>query len=166
MYNTTNTITGPRGLSGINDAVEVIWKRVNRNSGADCAATNTCYSREVVERVMNAYISALTTDKLFSYYSPGMRDKVCPIVAPLAQVPVNQVCAILNELFEATQAGYLDSTEYLLPVKTASDVRNPDKVSTVEATPQMPSKIKYTLIGIGLVGAGILTGVMFTKAGK
>lgn len=166
MYNTPNIGMSPRGLSGVDATIEVVWKRVNRNSDADCAVSNACYSREIVERVLDAYITAHTSGKMLFYYSPGMRDKVCPAVATLAEVPVNQVCAILNELYMATQVGELDSTEYLLPVTATPAVVHPAQAVPAEAPTPVPWKHKATLIAVGLVGAGLVTGVVLTKAIK
>lgn len=168
MYTSPYVSSMLAGLSGFDDAIQSIWKRVNWNTGsAECRESNSCYPQDLVKRVLEVYNGAAKAGKV-PIYSPTNGQQVCAIVSSLTNVPAGQICAILKELYDATVSGKLDSEEYLKPPGAkevvATNQKSPSDNPNVHDNPGRVANLMKNPWVIGAAITAIGTGIIVYKA--
>lgn len=168
MYTPPITPQALSGLSGFDDAIQVIWKRVNWNTGsAECRETNACYPQNLVKRILEVYNGAAKAGKV-AIYSTTNGQQVCAIVSSLTNIPAGQVCAVLKELHDATVSGKLDSQEYLRPLGAkevvATNQKSPSDNPNVHDNPGSASALLKNPWVIGALVTAVGTGFIVYKA--
>lgn len=121
------------GLADYNGDVLSIAKRANYNAGESCRQSGTCYTWNMVDKVLKSYAKLAKSGKIKEYGNPNSDSNNPSIINAVSDdsiVTKGKTGAILSELYWMTWDNTLQDASLLYPVSKGSGKVNPNTGQT------------------------------------